>query len=190
MPIIETKVPNPESDEVLAAFYAFHTSGMRVTRCGVLCQNKPNFNESRLRQFRIETFKTELDLLNGIIDLVVELDPDILTGWEVQNNSWGFFRARGQSIGMTKTSLYNIALNIEIGLEISSLVSRAPPRFSSENAMDQWGARKASTFKVSGRHVFNLWRIMRSERTLTVYTFENVVFDVLQRRWVSSSINI
>lgn len=49
---------------------------------------------------------------------------------------------------------------------------------------DQWGMRHTSTFKVAGRHVLNLWRIMRSEQTLTSYTLENVAFSVLQKRWV------
>lgn len=44
--------------------------------------------------------------------------------------------------------------------------------------------QKLSTFKVAGRHVLNSWRIMRSEKTLTMYTFENVVFEVLGRRFI------
>ena len=70
------------------------------------------------------------------------------------------------------------------GLDISGLISRAPPRRSG-GGPDTWGMRKSSTFNVAGRHVLNLWRIMRSEKTLTIYTFENVVFDVLRRRLFS-----
>lgn len=69
------------------------------------------------------------------------------------------------------------------GLSISELISRAPPRHSGDGP-DQWGMRKLSTFKVAGRHVLNSWRIMRSEKNLTTYTFENVVFDVLRRRFI------
>ncbi|KAG6376574.1 hypothetical protein JVT61DRAFT_1552 [Boletus reticuloceps] len=39
-----------------------------------------------------------------------------------------------------------------------------------------------TTFKVTGRHVFNVWRIMRSEQTLGSYTFENVAFYLLRKR--------
>jgi DNA polymerase zeta len=70
------------------------------------------------------------------------------------------------------------------GLDISELISRAPPRGSGARGPDQWGMRKSSTFKVAGRHVLNLWRIMRSEKTLTMYTFENIVFEVLRRRFI------
>lgn len=71
-----------------------------------------------------------------------------------------------------------------VGLDISDLISRAPPRYSTGGGPDQWGMRKLSTFKVAGRHVLNSWRIMRSEKTLTMYTFENVVFEVLRRRFI------
>ena len=43
--------------------------------------------------------------------------------------------------------------------------------------------RHTSTFRVVGRHVLNLWRIMRSEQTLTSYTLENIAFHVLQQRY-------
>ena len=53
---------------------------------------------------------------------------------------------------------------------------------------DRWDIRTTSTFKVVGRHVLNLWRIMRAEQSLTSYTFENVTFQVLRRRLVSASL--
>lgn len=60
-------------------------------------------------------------------------------------------------------------------------LSRAPGR-PGGGATDQWGMTRTSTFKVIGRHVFNLWRIMRSEYNLTSYTLESVAFQVLHRR--------
>lgn len=53
-----------------------------------------------MRQVKMETFDTELDMLNRFIDLVIELDPDVLTGWEVQLNSWGFLNARSDTYGV------------------------------------------------------------------------------------------
>ena len=48
---------------------------------------------------KLEILMNELDLLNRLIDLTVEIDPDILTGWEVQTGSWGYLEARGQNHG-------------------------------------------------------------------------------------------
>ena len=177
------KVPNPETDEVVAIFYAFHVAGVEVSRFGVLAQNKPHVSHKRLRQFDTDVFDSELDLLNGLIDLVIELDPDILTGWEVQINSWGFLEARGSTYGTIQMVVQVCDLLTKIpGITVSELISRAPPRYSGGTSVDQWASRRASTFKVAGRHVLNLWRIVRAEKTLNFYTFENVVFDVLRRR--------
>jgi DNA polymerase zeta len=47
---------------------------------------------------------------------------------------------------------------------------------------DAYSEHHTSSFKVGGRHVLNLWRILRGEVTLNAYTFENVVFHVLHQR--------
>ena len=47
---------------------------------------------------------------------------------------------------------------------------------------DFYSATHTSTFKVSGRHILNVWRICRAEMNLTQYTFENVVFHLLHQR--------
>jgi DNA polymerase elongation subunit (family B) len=83
-------------------FFAFHVAGMEITRSGVLLQNMCQINQKRLRPFKMEIFDTELDLLNGVVDLVIELDPDILTGWDVQQHSWGFLEARGLILGVSE----------------------------------------------------------------------------------------
>jgi len=34
------------------------------------------------------------------VDIVFDLDPDIVSGWEVQSSSWGYLTARGQKYGL------------------------------------------------------------------------------------------
>lgn len=36
----------------------------------------------------------ELDLINKVADIVVELDPDIIVGWDVEGSSWGYLNLR------------------------------------------------------------------------------------------------
>jgi DNA polymerase zeta len=69
----------------------------------------------------------------------------------------------------------------ELGFDIADLISRAPGR-GSGGSIDHWGMKTHSTFKVAGRHVLNLWRVMRAEQSLNMYSFENVAFHVLRRR--------
>ena len=75
------------------------------------------------------------------------------------------------------------AHSVGAGFEISDMISRAPSG-SFGKSEDQWGSRKTSNFATNGRHVLNLWRIMRSELNLSMYSFENVAFNVLGRRFV------
>lgn len=106
----ESRVPDADLDEVLAVFYAHHVSGMEVIQTGVLAVQTPQLNQKRLQKIEVETLETELDILNRLIDLILELDPDILTGWDVQLNSWGYLEARsgvhGKRFGLNDTEAY------------------------------------------------------------------------------------
>ncbi|KAF9241374.1 hypothetical protein BU15DRAFT_87282 [Melanogaster broomeanus] len=166
-PSRDQRLPDPNDDEIVAVFYAlgednFH-SGLRNQ--GILAVKNAQLDPRRLRGFPIETVSDELELINRIVDIVVDLDPDIVLGWEVQAGSWGYLSVRG----------------LCYGLDVGELISRAPSN-SAGSGNDQWGLRTTSTFKVVGRHVFNVWRIMRSEQTLGMYSFENVAFHLLHRR--------
>ncbi|KAI0825134.1 hypothetical protein BC628DRAFT_1321043 [Trametes gibbosa] len=169
-------VPDPGVNEVAAVFYAVHSSdhtdGRNAFTCesGIIAVESDQLNARRLHSVRAEFVDNELDLFNRLIDIVLELDPDIVSGWEVQAASWGYLAARGRTYG----------------LDVGEQISRAPARHMGGGA-DQWGLKTTSTFKVVGRHVLNVWRIMRSEHNFSIYTFENVVFQILRRRtpWYS-----
>ena len=95
----EHRVPDTALDEVLAIFYAHHVSGEELIQAGALTVQSRQLDQKRLRKIKIETLETELDLLNRLIDLILELDPDILTGWDVQLSSWGYLEARSNTHG-------------------------------------------------------------------------------------------
>jgi DNA polymerase elongation subunit (family B) len=95
----DAKVPDPGTDEVVAVAYAHHISGSNTKQTGALALQSPRFDQRRLRDMKLEILMNELDLLNRLIDLTAEIDPDILTGWEVQAGSWGYLEARGQIYG-------------------------------------------------------------------------------------------
>ncbi|OQV19264.1 DNA polymerase zeta catalytic subunit [Hypsibius exemplaris] len=115
---------------------------------------------------------SEMDLFNLFISQVRSLDPDILAGYEIQLSSWGYFIERG----------------VILGIDVLRLLSRLlkPTMHPSKKQMPKpvaaWEARKMSEIHIVGRIVLNLWRLMRKEVTLTIYSFENVVFHVLNLR--------
>ena len=71
------------------------------------------------------------------------------------------------------------------GYDFPEFLSRAPGKRQNSAAVDNWGVTHTSTFRVTGRYVLNVWRVMRSEHSLEIYSFENTVFHVLRKRCVS-----
>ena len=105
----EGRLPNPSVDEILAVFYAYQESSDHddtgdVYRSGVVAVHNDRTDPKRLRDQPIETVDTELELLNRVTDIIVEFDPDILVGWEIQTASWGYCDARGKTYGMSGVS--------------------------------------------------------------------------------------
>lgn len=179
-------VPDPIADPLTAVFYSFQDSDVEPNSSdlqkGVIIVGNPLLDSRVLRDIPSQVVDTELDLLNTIVDLVLDLDPDVVSGWEVQSSSWGYLTARGHKYGLclrrqpVTTTLTKVA-----GFDIGELISRASGGSSSNNS-DQWGIRHTSTFRVAGRHVLNTWRIMRAELELSMYTLENTAFHLLRRR--------
>lgn len=182
-------------DEIVAVFYAYQESNDHddtgdLYLSGVVAVHNDRTHPKRLRDHPIETVDTELELLNRVTDIIVEFDPDILAGWEIQSASWGYCEARGKAYG-TSTVLDRLWVPISsLGYDLAELISRAPGKRQSSTAVDNWGVTHTSTFKVIGRYVLNVWRVMRSEHSLEIYTFENTVFHILHKRQVSGSRNL
>jgi DNA polymerase zeta len=68
-------------------------------RKGVIILENAVLDARALRDIPSQIVATELDLLNAAVDLVLDLDPDVITGWDVQSSSWGYLGARGQQYG-------------------------------------------------------------------------------------------
>ena len=117
----------------------------------------------------VEGEETELELVNRVVALVREYDPDILTGYEVHNSSWGYLIERAR-----------IVYEYNLPDEFSRMKSQSHGRFGKD--ADRWGFTHTSTVRITGRHTINIWRAMRSELNLIQYTMENVVFHLLHRR--------
>jgi DNA polymerase zeta len=97
-------VPDPRTDPLEAAFYSFQDSNVELRSSdfqkGVVVVENALMDPRTLRDIPVQVVATELDLLNTIVDLVLDLDPDIVTGWEVQSSSWGYLSARGLQYGL------------------------------------------------------------------------------------------
>ena len=82
----------------------------------------------RIRNQTFETVSGELDLINRTVDIVQELDPDIIVGWDVQLASWGYLSARANTYGAdTSFSWIGIlSLRYRLGLGRTNIARPQP----------------------------------------------------------------
>jgi DNA polymerase zeta len=176
----EALSPNPEEDEISCLFWCIqsededlHANGrLPNAHVGMIFHGDGDGPEAKIAKavtvdFERET--TELDLINRLVDIVRFHDPDIITGYEVHNSSWGYLMERAKK-----------KYDFDLCDELSRVKSQAHGRFGKDN--DRWGFNRTSSIRVTGRHMINIWRAMRSELNLLQYTMENVVFHLLHRR--------
>ncbi|OAA60130.1 DNA-directed DNA polymerase, family B, multifunctional domain protein [Cordyceps fumosorosea ARSEF 2679] len=173
-------VPNPEEDEVQCIFwcckgdevsYASQTDG-DGTISGLIVLGPGGDVAKRMRKAcKTDVIEedSELDLLVRLVDVVKELDPDILTGYEVHGGSWGFLMERAR-----------LKYDYNLCDELSRVNAQSHGRFGKQS--DRWGFNTTSTIRVTGRHMINIWRAMRGELNLLQYTMENVAWHLLHRR--------
>ncbi|KAG1048906.1 hypothetical protein G6F43_008737 [Rhizopus delemar] len=161
-------LPDPEHDSVQVIFYCLQTDDRNISsngyqqgyHIGIIALNDFDITKIGISTSRadIDYGETETELFFILIEKVRLYDPDMLVGYEVQNASWGYLIERATYLGKIDT----------------------PP--SDFIRKDEWGYKKASTYKICGRHMLNVWRLMRSELTLMSYTFENVAYNLLHNR--------
>ncbi|GKV20699.1 hypothetical protein SLEP1_g30785 [Rubroshorea leprosula] len=120
----------------------------------------------------------------------------MLMGWDIQGGSLGFLAERAAHLGIgllnhisrtpyeTKIAAGELAIS-EKGLHGDLL----PDPLIAESAVlesvvieDEWGRTHASGVHVGGRIVPNVWRLMRNEVKLNMYSIEAVAESVLRRK--------
>ncbi|GAV08432.1 hypothetical protein RvY_18121-2 [Ramazzottius varieornatus] len=105
----------------------------------------------------IEYVASEVQLINSFIAVVQRWDPDIVLGYEIQLSSWGYLIERGTTLGIDMLH----SLSRFLKPLVHPLKKRTP------KAVAAWEARKMSEIHLVGRVVLNLWRLMRSEVSLS-----------------------
>lgn len=175
-----------EDDEsVLETYVLLHSDSTHVER-----------DLDAISDSKVFVFMEELQLFNHFIKLIRASEPDILMGWDVQSGSLGFLAERAAHLGI---GLLNNISRTPSQVTVSPGDSRASGKqmvnelFSElvtaeavqvENTFieDEWGRTHASGVHVGGRIVLNIWRLMRNEVKLNMYTVEAVAETVLRRK--------
>ncbi|EXJ54288.1 DNA polymerase zeta subunit [Cladophialophora yegresii CBS 114405] len=172
--------PNPDLDAIGCIFWCVQSDDEEVetngskegVHVGILAVADGPHTAKKIGRsvpYEVAQEDTELDVLTRLVDIVRTYDPDILTGYEVHNSSWGYLIERAR-----------VKYGLNYCDELSRMKSQSHGRFGKED--DRWGFNHTSTVRVTGRHTINIWRAMRGELNLLGYTMENVVFHVLHQR--------
>ncbi|KAK2757346.1 DNA polymerase zeta [Arachnomyces sp. PD_36] len=171
--------PNPEEDEISCVFWCVKSDDQDFEiNCGehfyvgVLALSEDPGTARKISRgvsVEVEEEPTEIDLITRVVDIVRQYDPDIITGYEVHNSSWGYLIERAR-----------FKFDYNLCDELSRVKFQSHGRYGKDS--DRWGFDHTSTIRVTGRHMINIWRAMRGELNLLQYTMENVTFHLLHRR--------
>ncbi|KAL6565452.1 hypothetical protein OROHE_004507 [Orobanche hederae] len=163
-----------------------------LLRCGSVYVAK---DLDAVPESRIFVFTEELQLLEHFMKIIFASDPDVLMGWDVQSGSLGFLAERAARLGvclLNNISRAPLQTNVapgdsgasekERGKVYSESVSVEAIHLENTVIEDEWGRTHASGVHVGGRIVLNIWRLMRNEVKLHMYTVEAVAETVLRRK--------
>ncbi|KAI0510395.1 hypothetical protein KFK09_010996 [Dendrobium nobile] len=132
-------------------------------------------------------FTEEKLLLEHFVEIISYFDPDVLMGWEIQVGSLGYLAERASYLGMkllkklSRTPFHEIRDKLEDSGH-SKLSDVHPGVIENSIIEDEWGRTHASGLHVGGRIVLNIWRLMRAELKLNMYTAEAVAEVVLRQK--------
>ena len=135
-------------------------------------------------------------LFSHFMNIICSIDPDIIMGWDIQGSSLGYLAERALHLGirllngLSRTPTETKVAFRESGVSERGILENVLPEplvsdsIQLEDAIieDEWGRTHSSGVHVSGRVVLNLWRLMRGELKLNMYTVEAVAEAVLRRK--------
>jgi len=113
----------------------------------------------------------ETDLFSLFLEKVREIDPDMIVGFETQKNSLGYLIER-----------YRHLLTLNLCQDLSRIQTPGGKEGFLNEDHEGWEFRHSSGIHITGRVVLNVWRILKSDITLTTYTYENFVYHILHQR--------
>lgn len=180
--------PDPEHDEVSCIFYNIQNNVPSdntdpTNIIGIIINTSSGVNQDKDftaplylgtivdEKTIVECVSCERELLFRLIAVVAKWDPDIFAGYEIEMSSWGYVLQRGQKLDMNLVSFF------------SRVPSQKSRPIVDDDVPGEWWGHVEFEVKLCGRIFLDVWRLMRSEIALTSYTFENVMYHIIHRRY-------
>ncbi|KAG6456573.1 hypothetical protein O3G_MSEX009813 [Manduca sexta] len=163
--------PDPALDPIKAIFYTVtndcpknHFLTKSYTEILVIdATSLPKYLDRCIFDCHVTYVPSEMEIIEKLIEIVNKHNPDIMCGYEIEMNSWGYIFERAQVLGL------------DIIKDIS--------RITEKNRQKRWRSDdKDLEGKIIGRVIFNVWRLFRHELALSSYSFENCMYEILKER--------
>ncbi|CAN6575672.1 unnamed protein product [Malus baccata var. baccata] len=191
--------PDPRFDAINFISLAIQNDSDPIVEVHVLLHSKAEGSQRSLDGIsgcKVLVFNEEKYLFDHFMKIVCPLDPDILMGWDIQSGSLGFLAERASYLGiglLNKISRAPSESKVE-GADLQVLEKAIQDKIIPEAVIansvvredpvieDEWGRTHASGVHVCGRIILNIWRLIRGEVKLNMYTVEAVAQAVLRRK--------
>lgn len=163
--------PDPTVDSIKAVFLTItndsppdHFLSKSITEV-IVVNESPNTKRFERCVFNVPIVyvNTENEVMEKVIESVRRHNPDIMCGYEIEINSWGYFIERALTLG------------VEIIQGLSRITEKYRQKRARSNESDFEG-------RIIGRVTFNVWRLFRYELALSSYSFENCMYEILKER--------
>lgn len=163
--------PDPAFDPIQAVFIAItndcpqnHFLQKNITEIYIMNESKDTkFLDRCGFSCQINYVSSENEIFDKILESVKKHDPDIMCGYEIEANSWGYVLERAQVLGL------------QMVREMSRITEKCRQKRYKHDENEMEG-------RVIGRVTFNVWRLFRYELALSSYSFENCMYVVLNER--------
>ncbi|KAL9233295.1 hypothetical protein vseg_008315 [Gypsophila vaccaria] len=189
--------PDPQHDAINVIALAVQNDDSASVGIHVLLRGEPTaFGRYVDGYCKLIIHSSEMELVEQFIKTVCSIDPDIVIGWDVQSGSLGYLAERASYLGVslvnrisrtpseTKAVKKDQDAFVKGNTDAVSSDSLSADTALHDNTLieDEWGRTHASGVHVNGRIVLNVWRLVRGEVKLNMYTLEAVVEAVLRRK--------
>lgn len=116
------------------------------------------------------SFKSEEELLKAWVKFIQEVDPDFITGYNINNFDIPYIIDRGNAIKIHKFAQLSRIMNKVCSVKIANLSSK------------QMGTHENKEVNVEGRILFDMMQVILREHKLSSYSLNNVSYEFLKEQ--------
>lgn len=116
------------------------------------------------------SFKSEEELLKAWVKFIQEVDPDFITGYNINNFDIPYIIDRGNAIKIHKFAQLSRIMNKVCSVKTANISSK------------QMGTHENKEVNIEGRILFDMMQVILREHKLSSYSLNNVSYEFLKEQ--------